>query len=340
VKAIGLYKYLPIEDTQSLVDVDLEIPKPGEHDLIVEVKAVGVNPADTKVRRSGTQTETTPRILGWDVAGVVKEVGSEASLFKPGDEVYYSGEWNRPGAYSEFHLVDQRLVGPKPKSLSFAEAAALPLTTITAWEGLFERLLISQEPAKNKGKTILIINAAGGVGSMATQLAHWAGLTVIGTASRPESTEWVKKMGATHIIDHRQPLEPQIGELGYKTVDAIFLLKNVSQHWDASVDLIAPQGKICLVDDPYELLDLRKVHSKSVSVTTENVFTRPNFRTADMEEQHRLLAKVAELIDAGVLQTTLTKRLSPITANTLREAHAKVEAGSMIGKVVLEGFPK
>jgi NADPH2:quinone reductase len=339
MKAIGLYRYLPIEDPQSLIDLEIETPVPGAHQLLVRVKAIAVNPVDVKTRAPKAQNETIPRILGWDVAGVVEAVGPDCTLFKPGDAVYYAGDWLHPGAYSEFHLVDERIVGRKPERLDFAQAAALPLTTITAWEGLFDRLLIAQKPEKNRGKSILIINAAGGVGSIATQLAHWAGLTVIGTASRPTSIQWLKEHGADYTIDHRQSLASQLQQLGYTTVDYILCLKNIAQHWDTIIDIIAPQGKICLIDDVYGPLDVRALQPKSITVAFENVFTRPNFQTADMLEQHHILCQVAELVDMGVIQTTLTERLSPITASTLRQAHAKVETGEMIGKLVLEQFP-
>lgn len=268
-----------------------------------------------------------------------REVGPDCTLFKSGDAVYYAGDWLHPGAYSEFHLVDERIVGPRPQSLDFAQAAALPLTTITAWEGLFDRLLIEPQPDEHRGKSILIINAAGGVGSIATQFAHWAGLTVIGTASRPASMRWVREHGADHIINHRQPLASQLQQLGYTTVDYILCLKNVAQHWSAMGELIVPQGKVCLIDDVYSPLDTEMLHSKSLTLAFENVFTRPIYQTVDMSTQHRILTRVAELVDAGVIQTTLTERLSPITADTLRQAHAKVETGEMIGKLVLEQFP-
>ncbi len=339
MRAIGLYSYLPIEDPQRLIDLEIATPVPDARQLLVQVKAIAVNPVDVKVRALKAQTETTPRILGWDVAGIVEAVGPDCTLFKPGDAVYYAGDWIHPGANSEFHLVDERIVGRKPTRLDFAEAAALPLTTITAWEALFERLLIAQQADKNRGKSILIINAAGGVGSIATQLAHWAGLRVIGTASHTASSQWVKEHGAHDIVNHRQPLVAQLKQLGYTAVDYIVCLKNIAEHWEAMVELIAPQGKICLIDDIYSPLDLSVLHPKSVTVVCENVFTRPNFHTADMLEQHHLLCRVAELIDANVIQTTVKERLSPITASNLRRAHAKVEQGNMIGKLVLEHFP-
>jgi zinc-binding alcohol dehydrogenase family protein len=336
MKAIGLYRYLPIEDPESLLDLEIETPVPGAHQLLVRVKAVSVNPVDIKTRAPKDQIETTPRILGWDVAGIVEASGPNCHLFEPGDTVYYAGDWLHPGANSEFHLVDERIVARKPNSLDFAQAAALPLTTLTAWEGLFDRLTIALEPEKNRGKSILIINAAGGVGSIATQLAQWAGLKVIGTASRPASIQWAKSHGTDMILDHHQSLANQLQQYGYASVDYILCLKSVAQHWHTMAEIIAPQGKICLIDDVYAPLDIAIFQPKSASIVFENVFTRPNFRTADMTEQHHILTRVAQLIDAGVLQTTLNERLSPITANTLRQAHARVETGEMIGKLVLE----
>src|SRR5579884_2919188 len=247
MKAVGFYRSLPIEHEESLIDLEIEKPTPTGRDLLVQVKAVSVNPTDVKARVARSQAEETPQILGRDVAGIVAEVGAECSLFRPGDEVYYAGSNVRPGGNSEFHLVDERIVGHKPRSLNFAQAAALPLTTITAWEALYDRLGISRDPAVNSGKTILIIGAAGGVGSIATQLARLAGLTVIGTASRPESVRWTKEHGSTYTINHMQDFGPQLQELGFPLVDYIFCLNSHEQHWDAIMNVIAPQGKICTI---------------------------------------------------------------------------------------------
>lgn len=340
MKAIGLYRYLPIEDPNSLLDVEIETPAPRAHQLLVRVKAISVNPVDIKTRAPKADIETIPRILGWDVAGIVEAVGPDCHLFEPGDAVYYAGDWLHPGANSEFHLVDERIVARKPHKLDFAQAAALPLTTLTTWEGLFDRLMIALEPEKNRGKSILIINAAGGVGSIATQLAHWAGLKVIGTASRPASIQWAKAHGVDVLLDHHQPLASQLQQHGYTTVDYILCLKNVAQHWHTMAEIIAPQGKICLIDDVYAPLDIAIFQPKSATIAFENVFTRPNFHAVDMTEQHHILTRVAGLIDAGVLQTTLNERLSPINADTLRQAHARVETGEMIGKLAVEQFPE
>ncbi|HEX3643417.1 MAG TPA: zinc-binding alcohol dehydrogenase family protein [Ktedonobacteraceae bacterium] len=338
MKAIGLYNYLPIHDPESLVDLEREKPTPTGHDVLVNVKAISVNPVDVKVRAPKAQTEHPARILGWDAAGIVEAVGPECTLFKPGDQVYYAGDITRSGSNSEYQLVDERIVGRKPARLDFAEAAALPLTTLTAWEGLFDRLGISQQQEHNQDKSIVIIGAAGGVGSIATQLAKWAGMTVIGTASRPESIQWVKDHGADHVISHRQPFAPQLKDLGFETVDSIFCLNSTAKHWNDMVKVIVPQGKICSIVELEGRVDLSTLQSKSVTFAWEFMFTRSMFQTADMIEQHHLLNAVADLVDTGKIQTTLTMRLSPITAAHLRKAHALVEQGSMIGKVTLEQF--
>jgi len=338
MKAIGLYRYLPIHNPESLVDLEREKPTPTGNDLLVNVKAISVNPVDVKVRSPKAQMEDPARILGWDAAGIVEAVGSECTLFKPGDQIYYAGDITRSGSNSEYQLVDERIVGRKPTRLDFAEAAALPLTTLTAWEGLFDRLGISQQEASNSGKSILIIGAAGGVGSIATQLARWAGLTVIGTATRPESIQWAKDHGVDHVISHRQPFAPQLRQLGFETVDYIFCLNSTAKHWNDMAKVIVPEGKICSIVELEGAVDLSALQRKSATFVWEWMFTRSMFQTADMVEQHRILTAVADLVDAGKIQTTLTERLSPITAANLRKAHAQVEQGSMIGKVVLERF--
>jgi len=338
MRAVGLTKYLPIDDPQSLIDVVVKKPVPEGKDLLVSVKAISVNPVDTKVRSPKNREEPEPRVLGWDVAGVVVAVGPECQLFKPGDEVYYAGSITRPGGNSEFHLVDERIVGAKPVSLDFSQAAALPLTSITAWEGLFERLGIPLHPADNQGKTILVIGAAGGVGSIATQLAKYAGLTVIGTASRAESVEWTKKLGTDYVVNHFEEFGPQLQELGIQHVDYIFCLNSTEKHWRSMADVIAPQGKICSIVETNELLDLNLFKNKSVTFVWELMFTRSMFQTDDMIQQHHLLHEVARLVDEGVLQTTTTEKLTPINAENLRKAHAMLESGHTVGKVVLEHF--
>ncbi|CAM4368194.1 zinc-binding alcohol dehydrogenase family protein [Paenibacillus endophyticus] len=338
MKAIGLHRYLPIEDVESLIDLHIEKPNPTGRDLLVKVQAISVNPVDVKVRSPKGKTEAAPRVLGWDVAGIVETVGPHVSLFKPGDEVYYAGSITRAGGNSEFHLVDERIAGHKPKTLDFAQAAALPLTAITAWEGLFDRLGISHNRDLNDGKSILIIGAAGGVGSIATQLASEAGLTVIGTASRPDSAQWARSFGAHHTINHHSAFLPQLQTLGFASVDYIFCLNQTEQHWSNMAEAIAPQGKICSIVEMSSPIDLTLLKNKSVTFVWELMFTRAMYETADMEEQHRLLNVIAERIDNGVLRTTIAKRLSPINAANLREAHQIVETGSMIGKIVLERF--
>jgi len=339
VKAIGLYRYLPIDNPESLVDVEIEKPVPSGRDLLVHVKAISVNPVDVKRRAPKNEVEKTPRILGWDVAGVVEQVGAEASLFKVGDEVYYAGSVTRPGGDSEYHLVDERIVGHKPLSLDFAQAAALPLTGLTAWEALFDRLGVSHNANLNSQKRILIIGASGGVGSIATQLANHAGLTVIGTASRPETVQWAKEHGAKYIINHHEAFAPQLKQLGFDDVDYIFCLNSTDKHWDDMVEVIAPQGKICSIVEMHGPVNLSALQGKSATFVWELMFTRSRYQTSDMIEQHKHLNELAQLIDGGKIQSTLTEKLEPITAVNLREAHKKVESGKMIGKIVLANFP-
>lgn len=336
MKAVGLYAHLPIEDPHSLVDLEVEKPQAANRDLLVRVEAIGMNPVDSKVRESNGEQLAEPKILGWDVAGVVEEVGPDCTLFQPGDEVYYAGDITRQGGNSEFHLVDERIVGKKPSSLSFAEAAALPLTTITAYESLVDRLGIQLDAPGNEGKTLLIVGAAGGVGSMAIQLAKKAGLTVIGTASRPESEEWVLDLGADATINHYEEFVPQLEKRGFAHVDYILCLNATQKHWENMADAIAPQGKICSIVEADEALDLTLLKSKSVTFVWEFMFTRSMFQTADMIEQHKLLMEVAGYIDNKQLKTTLNKRLAPIDAETLKHAHQLLESGSAIGKIVIE----
>lgn len=336
MKAVGFYQYLPIEEKDSFLNVEVPDPVPGAHDLVVRVKAVSVNPVDTKTRMSkGPEvTEKEPQIIGWDASGIVESVGEHCQVFKPGDEVFYAGDKSRPGAYGEKHIVDERIVGKKPRQLSFAESAAVPLTAITAWEGMFTRLGINSE--KDQYKSILIIGGAGGVGSIAIQLAKWAGLHVIATASRPETEEWCRKMGADEVINHREPILPQLETLDFESVPYIFCLNDTAYHWKNMVDSIAPQGKICSIVGSKEALDLSQLQHKSVTFAWEYMFTRPMLQTDDMIAQHRLLTEVSELLDKEALQTTLTETLSPLEATTVKEAHKKVESGKMIGKIVIE----
>ncbi|WP_341988819.1 zinc-binding alcohol dehydrogenase family protein [Azorhizobium sp. AG788] len=338
MKAIGFRTPLPLTDADALLDLDLPLPTPGPRDLRVAVRAVSVNPVDVKVRANAMPPEGEARVLGFDAAGIVDAVGAEVTLFQPGDAVFYAGAIDRPGTNSAFHLVDERIVGRKPATLSFTEAAALPLTAITAWELLFDRLQVPYG-VKRQGGTLLIINGAGGVGSILTQIARrLTGLTVIATASRPETVAWCLKMGAHHVIDHRKPLNEELVAIGMPQVDYVASLTATAAHLPAILAAIAPQGHLALIDDPASL-DIVPFKRKSVSVHWELMFTRSLFGTADMIEQHRLLNEVADLVDAGVLVTTLTQDAGPITAENLRRVHGLVESGRSIGKAVLTGFP-
>lgn len=333
MKAVGYYHALPLEDPDSFLDLTLPIPNVSGRDLLIEVKAVSVNPVDTKQRTLEPQN-LEPRILGFDAAGVVKAVGPDCTLFSPGDEVFYAGDVTRPGSNSHFQLVDERLVAKKPSQLTFAEAAAMPLTSLTAYEALFERLAI--EP--NSGKTILIIAASGGVGSIATQLANHAGLTVIGTASRSETVTWTKEHGTAIVLNHHQPLPPQLHAQGYDYVDYILCLNNTDAYWDVMAELIAPQGKICSIVENEHPLELGKLKSKSATFVWEFMFTKAMYQTKDLYSQHEILTTISQLLDQGAIRSTLTETLRPISAKTMRAAHQKVESGKMIGKVVLESY--
>ena len=337
MKAIAYYQSLPISDPLSLQDIELAEPVAGPRDLLVEVKAISVNPVDTKVRQNVQPEGGDAKVLGWDVAGIVKAGGSEVTLFQPGDKVFYAGSIARAGANSERHVVDERIVGHMPKSLSFAHAAALPLTAITAWELLFERLQIA-EGATDTGQRLMIVGAAGGVGSMLTQLARQlTGLNVIGTASRPETEAWVRQLGAHHVLDHSKPLNEELTRAGLPQVTHVASLTQTDQHLDQLVEALAPQGRLALIDDP-KSLDVSKLKRKSLSLHWEFMYTRSLFETADMIEQHTLLNRVAELIDAGTLKTTFGEHFGTINAANLRRAHAFLESGKAKGKIVLEGF--
>lgn len=339
MKAIAHFKCLPVENPDALVEIDLPEPVPGPRDLLVEVKAVSVNPVDTKVRQGYVPhtDETQPRILGWDAAGVVKSVGSDVTLFKPGDKVWYAGSLIRPGSNSELQLVDERIVGSMPQSLEFAQAAALPLTSLTAWELLFDRLGVARDTT-DRGETLLIIGAAGGVGSIMTQLARQlTGLTVIGTASRPETQAWVTELGAHYVIDHTKPLSEELKRIGLPQVSYVASLTQTDRHYEQIIESLKPQGRLGLIDDP-ATLDVVPLKRKSLSLHWEFMYTRSMFETADMIEQHNLLNRVAELIDAGTLKTTVGEHFGVINAENLRRAHALLESGKAKGKIVLEGF--
>jgi NADPH:quinone reductase len=338
MKAIGLTHYLPVSDPESLIDIELDKPTPEGRDLLVRVEAIAVNPVDTKVRAPKDKVEPQPRVLGWDAAGVVEAVGPDVTLFKAGDPVYYAGDITRPGANSEFHLIDERIVGAKPASLDFSCAAALPLTTITAWEALFDRLGVSAE-GKDAGKSVLIIGGAGGVGSIGIQLAkRVAKLQVIATASRPESAKWAEDLGADRIVDHFGNIAQQMKDIGFPQVDYVLIFNDTDKHFPAAVEVIKPQGGICTIVENAKPLPVELLKPKSGALHWELMFTRAMFQTPDMIEQHKLLSEVARLIDAGTLRTTIGKDLGKINAANLREAHRLLEEGRAIGKLVLTGF--
>ncbi|WP_298379360.1 zinc-binding alcohol dehydrogenase family protein [Azospirillum sp.] len=338
MKAIGYRASLPIDNPDSLIDVTLDTPVPTGRDLLVRIDAVSVNPVDVKLRANAAPADGALRVLGFDAAGTVEAVGPDVTLFRPGDAVFYAGAVDRPGANSEFHLVDERIVGPKPKSLTAAEAAALPLTAITAWEMLFDRLGLSRGATAEAGRSLLIVGGAGGVGSIAVQLARrLTGIRVIATASRPETADWAREMGAHDVIDHSGSIPDQIRALGLSGVDCVFVTTGTDQHFTALAEIVAPQGRIGLIDDP-GLIDVRLLKRKSVSLHWEMMFARSLFQTADMAAQHALLAEVSRLVDDGTLRTTLTETLGRIDAETLRRAHALIETGKARGKIVLEGF--
>ncbi|TWB20267.1 NADPH2:quinone reductase [Rhizobium sp. ERR 1071] len=337
MRAVAYKQPQPISAETSLIDIELPMPEAEGHDLLVEVKAVSVNPVDVKVRSNVAPPEGEYKVIGWDAAGIVKAVGPDVTMFKPGDKVFYAGAINRGGSNAEFHLVDERIVGAKPKSLDFPAAAALPLTSITAYETLFDRLKV-RDPVPGAANAILIIGGAGGVGSIAIQIARaLTDLTIIATASRPETQAWVKELGAHHVIDHSKPLAPQIEALGIGAPAFVFSTTNTSDHVDSIVEAIAPQGRFALIDDP-KTLDVVPFKRKAVSTHWELMFTRPLFNTADMIEQHKLLTKIAELVDSGKIRSTLTETAGAINAANLKKAHALVETGKMKGKVVLAGF--
>jgi len=336
MKAVALTRYLPVSDPDAFLDVDLPKPAPQGRDILVAVKAVAVNPVDVKVRAPKDKVEAAPRVIGYDASGVVEAVGPQATLFKAGDEVYYAGDITRAGTNQEFHLVDERIVGRKPRTLSHAEAAALPLTTITAYEAFFDRLGIDRDGA-DRGRSILIVGGAGGVGSIGIQLAKRAGLTVIATASRPETIAWVRELGADHVVNHRQDLAPQVRAAGYAHVDYVAIFNDM-RHWDAAVELVRPQGAIVSIDNTDLPMPMAGMKTKSASFHWEFMFARAMHQTPDMIEQHRLLSFVADEIDAGRIRTTLAEVLAPINAANLREAHRRVETGAARGKIVVEGF--
>lgn len=336
MKAIAYYAPGAIDRADALLDIELPEPVPGARDLLVEVRAISVNPVDTKVRATAQPAAGEAKVLGWDVAGVVRAVGSDVTLFQPGDEVFYAGSIARAGANSELHVVDERIVGHKPATLDFAQAAALPLTAITAWELLFDRLGVAR--GGGAGQALLVVGAAGGVGSILVQLARQlTQLQVIGTASRADTAQWVRALGAHEVIDHSQPLAAQLQRIGVPEVALIASLTHTDSHFAQLVEAIAPQGRLGLIDDP-AVLDAKPLKRKSASLHWEFMFARSMYETADMQQQHALLEEVAALVDAGVLRSTLGEHFGSINAANLRRAHALLESAKAKGKIVLEGF--
>lgn len=337
MKAVAYKTPGTIDREEALQDITLETPVAEGRDLLVKINAVSVNPVDYKVRMSKAPEGTEWQVLGYDAAGVVEAVGPEVKNFKPGDAVFYAGSIDRQGTNSEYHLVDERIVGRKPASLSNAEAAALPLTAITAWEMLFDRLDVKR-PTSQGGDIILVIGGAGGVGSITIQLLRaLTDLTVIATASRPETQDWVRECGAHHVVDHRQSLAPQVEALGIGAPGFVFSTTQTGQHYADIVELIAPQGRFGLIDDPDEL-DCKLLKWKAISLHWELMFTRSLFGTPDIEEQSKLLNEVSALVDAGRVRSTLTEVAGKIDAETLKQVHARIESGTARGKIVLEGF--
>lgn len=339
MRAVALTKYLPISDPESLMDVELPRPVANGRDLLVKIHAIAVNPVDTKVRKPKDKVETTPKVLGWDAAGEVVEAGPDCTLFKPGDKVFYAGDITRSGCNAEYQVMDERIVGHMPKSLSFEQAAALPLTAVTAWESLFDRLGIALDIVQNRNKSLLIIGGAGGVGSIAIQLANkLAGLTVIATASRPETVRWVQELGAQHVINHKHDLVKQMREIGISQPDYIFCCNDTDTYFPIMAELIKPQGRICSIVETAQAVDLNLLKNKSATFVWELMYTRSMYQTEDMIEQHHILNRIARLVDQEVLESTLNETLSPINAENLRLAHAQLETGTSIGKIVLSGW--
>lgn len=339
MRAIGYRETGPVDRPDALLELDRPDPVPTGRELLVEVKAVSVNPVDVKVRGGIVLRQDGERVIGWDASGIVRGIGPDVSLFRIGDAVAYAGEIGRSGANAELHLVDERLVGAKPASLDWAEAAALPLTGVTAWEMLFDRLDV-RRPVAGAAPAILIIGGAGGIGSIAIQLARQlTDLTVIATASRPETRAWAEEMGAHHVLDHAQPLPPQVEALAIGAPPFVFSTTHSDRHRMAIAELIAPEGRFGLIDD-HDSFDIVPFKAKSVSVHWEMMFTRSNPPATNMGRQGEILGEIARLVETGRIRSTLTERLSPIGVPTLIEAHRKVESGTMRGKIALEGWAR
>ena len=336
MKAIGFKTSLPIAEEESFIAFETPKPIPGERDLVVKISAVSVNPVDFKIRQNSTKDTVleTPKIIGWDAVGIVEAVGEKVSLFKVGDEVFYAGDITKPGSNAEYQVIDERIVGRKPKSLSLEESAVIPLTGLTAWEILFDRIRIN--PEKDKGKSILIIGGAGGVGSIAIQLAKKvAGLTVIATASRPETIAWCKEQGADYVVDHRN-LIASVQEAGFQQVDFILDFVDTNSYWDTMVELIKPQGHIASITGSSDPVALNKLKNKSASFSWELMYTRSMYETDDMQEQHVILNKLADLLDQGILKSTLNVTLTGLTVANFKKAHELLESGKTIGKIAIK----
>ncbi len=337
MKAIGLTRNLPVTSPECLMDLEIPKPAPGPRDLLVRIEAVSVNPIDTKIRMNKAPKKGVPLILGYDAAGVVEAIGSEVTRFQVGDSVYYAGTLTRPGSNAEFQLVDERIVGRKPKSLVWGDAASVPLTALTAWEGLFDRLGIDVE-GKNTTQSLLLIGAAGGVGSMVIQLAKIAGLRVIATVSNPKSAEWCKALGAETTVNYHHPLAPELKQAGWDTVDFIFNAADTHTYWNVMAEVISPLGSICCLVDAQQPVNLNLLKPKGVRYAWESMFTRSSFETPRMDEQGMVLDRIAKLLDAGTIHTAVQETLSPICARTLQEAHARIESKKTQGKIVIEGW--
>ncbi|GAB3950495.1 zinc-binding alcohol dehydrogenase family protein [Spirosoma harenae] len=335
MKAVGFKTSLPIQEAESFIDFETDIPTPSDRQLLVKINAISVNPVDFKIRQNSAKDTVLaePKVIGWDAAGVVEAVGDNVTLFAVGDAVYYAGDITKPGSNAEYQLIDERIVGKKPASLTNEEAAAIPLTALTAWEILFDRMRISVD--KDKGKSLLIIGGAGGVGSIAIQIAKKvAGLTVIATASRPETIAWCQQMGADYVINHND-LVAEVRKAGFQYVDFIVDFVDTNLYWDAMADLIKPQGHIASITGSSNPITLNKLKNKSASFSWEFMYTRSTYQTNDMIEQHFILDKVSKLLDDGTLVTTLQETLHGLSADNLKAAHAKLESGKTIGKVVI-----
>ena len=341
MKAVGFYQHLPITDIQSFENLAIDIPTIRSHDLLVKVTGVSVNPVDTFVRRGGRSTQLVhPKIIGWDSVGTVVKVETKCSLFKLGERVWYAGDFKRSGSNAQFQAVDERIVGHAPHNLTDEECAAIPLVGLTSYESLFEKLEVSLNSDNNKNETILIINGAGGVGSMAVQLAKLVGLNVIATASKPTSVTWVNRFNPNYIIDHHQDIVSQIHSLGYKYVDYIINLNNLDAHWNEIAEIIKPDGKITATTENKKLIDLQKLTKKRATFSWEWVYSKSYYQTTNMITQKHILDRLSQLFETNQLKSITTKSYSPINSETLQKAHKNVESGRMVGKVTITGWEK